>query len=544
MTGRGWTWTASIALAVALAACGSDEPVAFEPTPATEPSTPGPGGLRRLTATQYVNTVRLLFGDAAAAAATPPADHALSGLDAIGASELAVSDLQVERYEASAMAVANAFVADPAAYPATLPCVPTGTTDTACFRDYVAMVGRWAWRRPLSEDEIAGLVALAEDAASVHDSFEQGIVYATGNLLQSPHFTYQVEVGEPTEDPGVRRLTAEELATRMAFVLLDRGPDPVLLDAAADGELDSDEGRRQIAQAMLATAEARQAFATFIRELWRLRDLPETAKNTDTFPEWTPAVALSAEEEVLRLVEDVVWEQREDFRAVLTSRESFVDEHLAPLYGLPAPAPGTWERVTLPDAQGRSGLLGTVAFLARQAHPGDSSPTRRGLFIQDRLRCILIPPPPPDVETSLPEVPEGEALTKKELLAATHQEEACASCHEHVDPLGLALETFDAIGRHRTTDAGKTIDTAGEVPGIGAFADGRAVGELLADDPRVSACLVQSLYRDAVGHLESEGEQPALDELTARFAEADHRVHALLLELVTHPIFRLVGEPK
>jgi Protein of unknown function (DUF1592)/Protein of unknown function (DUF1588)/Protein of unknown function (DUF1595)/Protein of unknown function (DUF1587)/Protein of unknown function (DUF1585) len=542
---RRWRWIvlglASLA-GCGVTGCGSDTDGLFEPVELAT-AIPAPGGLRRLTTSQYVSTVRLLFGDGAAAAATPPADYALSGLDAIGASELAVSDLQVEHYEASAMAVANAFVADTATFEATLPCVPQSSADADCFADYVRLAGRWTWRRDLRDDEVAALVQLATDAATLHDSFEQGIVYATGNLLQSPYFTYQVEVGVPTEG-GPRQLTGEELATRMAFVLLDRGPEPALLDAAADGLLDTDAGRREVAQAMLATDQARVALSGFIREYWRLRDLPETAKNTDLHPEWTPAVALAAEEEVLRLVEDVVWEQRADFRRVFTSQDTFVNDQLAPLYGLPAPADGAWQRVTLPEEQGRSGLLGTVAFLARQAHPGDTSPTRRGLFIQDRLRCLLIPPPPPDVETNLPVAPEGEVLTKKELLAATHKEESCASCHDQIDPLGLAHETYDAIGRHRSHDQGKVIDTAGEVGGVGSFADSRGIGSLLAVDPLVAACLVTSIYRDALGHLETPGEDPALEQLLARFSEEDHRLDALLLALVTHPIFRVVGEPR
>ena len=530
-----------LGLAISIAACTGwgdvPEPaeLALKPTDVE----PAPAGLRRLSLRQYTGTVRMMFGEAAAEAAMPPGDHSLAGFDAVGAAELALSDKAIQRYEASAMAVAAAFMADGDRYVATLPCVPSGPDDGACYAAAIQSLGRVAWRRPLSDDEVAPIVALAESTAGESGAFEDGLIIAIGTLLQSPYFVYQIEIGD---EEGF--LTPGELVARMSFTLLDRGPNEVLLDMAQQGALDSEEQIRDAARSMLLHDDARHALRGFFAEAWRLREVTAAAKDVSLFTAWTPMLAASAQEEVYRLIDHVVWKERADFRELLTADYAFVNSELAGLYDIQGPPEGEWIRVILPEEQARSGLLGSAAFLARLAHPQETSPTRRGQFIQDRLRCVEIPPPPPDVEAALPDVPAGEDLTKKELLAATHSEPLCASCHDMMDPLGLALERFDAVGRFRATDGGKAIDPSGEVADLGAFADGRELGALLADDPAVASCIVRLIYRDALGHVDGPGQEAALRDLDARFEAVGHRLDELLVELTASLAFRMVGPPR
>ena len=194
---------------------------------------PAPGGLRRMVASEYIGSIRVLLGDDAAEAATPPPDSSLHGFESIAAAELSLSPSAVATYEASARAVAQAAVSDPGALAALLPCQPAGPEDAACHRQLVTRTGRLAWRRPLEPAEIDRITAIAQQAATDYENFDAGVVYALSALLQSPHFLYLVEVGDPDPDnPSVRRLTPHELVTRLSFFLLDHTPDAALLDLA------------------------------------------------------------------------------------------------------------------------------------------------------------------------------------------------------------------------------------------------------------------------------------------------------------------------
>lgn len=514
-------------------------------TAVEQQTVPAPGGIRRLRARQYVNSIRLLLGAAASAAAKPPKDPQLHGLEAIAASELALSDPDVEAYETSARDIAKAAVADPSAIAPLLDCAPSGAADAACHRSFVARLGRLAFRRTLAADEIDRITAVAELASSKYGTFEAGLEHAILAILQSPSFLYLVEIGEPDEaDPSRRRLSPLELAARMSFFLLDTTPDAALLDAAEAGELDDAEGIRAAARALLERTEARSTLATFYAELFKLRDLADVSKQPDLYPAFTPTLREAMKQETLRLVAHVVWELDGDARALLNAPYSFVNAELAGLYGVPPPAGEAFEKVTLPAAQGRAGLLGHAGLLARYAHPATTSPTRRGLFVRTTLLCETIPPPPPDVMASLPPDVPGKPQTMKQKLTEHMQNETCKSCHGLVDPIGLALERYDAIGAFRTTDQGLPIDTQVDVAGIGSFASAKELGDLLHDDPRAAACLVRNLFRASMGHVETPGEKPAMDALVAGFAERDHRVRELLVEICASPAFRLVGEPK
>ena len=515
---------------------------------------PAPGGLRKLTGRQYVNSIRALLGDAAGdkadelvAAADPPFDSQVEGMEAIGAAQLSLSPTSVDQLESFASDIAGLVVSDAAALAKLVPCDATGPSDAACHEKFVTAFGRLAFRRPLTKDEVALFVKVAQGAATHPDvqSFDQGVFYALTAILQSPYFLYIVELGdEASPDPAKRHLTDLELGTRISFFLLEQTPTAAVLDKIENDGLDTDDKVRALATSLVGQPGAKAALASFYSEIYRLRELTsEVAKDPAKFPSWSPALAESMKQETLKLIDDIVWKRNSDMRELFDANFTFVNADLAALYGVSAPAT-EWGKVTLPAVQRRAGFLGQAAFAARQSTPSRNSPTRRGLFIQSMLLCNEIPPPPPGVNTQLPDDDPGTPQTLKQKLQKHEEEAQCGACHKLMDPFGFALENYDAIGAFRTTDNGLPIDSTAEVDGIGKFDSAKTLGALLHDDPRGAGCIIRTVFRNSMGHKETPGEKPAVDALEKAFADAEYRMQDLLVEIVASPAFRLVGEPK
>ncbi len=508
------------------------------------PIRPAAGGARRLIGRQYLGSIRTLLGDNAAKAASLPSDPQLNGFETIGAADLAIPPSAVQRYETSAIAIASVVVSDPAILAAILPCAPSGPTDYVCLQQFVTSFGRLAWRRPLTDTEVTRVTSTGVTAAKAYTSFEAGLGTTISALLQSPYFLYIIEIGAPDKvDPTVRRLTPIELSTRMSFFLVNSTPDAALLDAAEKGALDDEGGIRAAALDMLTRPEARSTLAAFYAEIYHLRELTTAAKDPGLFPQFNAGLKASMQEETQRLIADVVWTRDADAREILSAGYTFVNADLAQLYGVAAPPGGGFAKVSLPPAQRRAGFLGQASFLARGAHAKETSPTRRGNFVREALLCDPIPPPPPSVNPVLPE-DDGTPKTVKQKLLQHMQDPSCANCHALMDPIGFALENFDAIGQYRTTDQGLPIDTVAQIEDLGTFASAAELATVLTQDKRTSSCVVQKLYRQSMGHLETAGEQPALDDLQKAFAGKGHSIRALLVELSASPVFRLVGDPK
>ena len=262
------------------------------------------------------------------------------------------------------------------------------------------------------------------------------------------------------------------------------------------------------------------------------------------FPQWSPDVAHAMKEETLRILDEVIWTRDADARELVTADFTFVNQDLAALYGVAPPPGDDFVRVTLPASQNRSGLLSTSAFLSRFSHPDRNSPTRRGLFVKDILLCDPVDPPPPGVTTTLPE-PSDEQVTLRQRLQQHMEDIKCAGCHLQMDPIGFALEHYDPIGNYRTEDNGLPVDSVVEdVLELGSFSSARELGLILREDPRLTLCMVKSMLRGALGHLETEGEAPALEDVHEAFSASGYRIQELLVELAASPAFRLVGEPK
>ena len=523
-----------------------DEPTAPEPEVYRAPFAPQPGPMRRLAASEYRRTVQDLLGDAVVPPPVlekDPRSGGDYGLIAVGVANVSLSARGVEAYETASYDLAeqalNSDYRD-----ALVGCTPAATVDAACADAFIRHFGRRAWRRPLSTDERARLVALAGEAAERLGDFHRGLQFAVAAMLQSPYFVFRTEVGRPSQEyPGWHRLTDWELATRLAYFLWATTPDDELLDATAAGVLSTPEGLDGQVRRLLGDDRARQGMRAFFEDMLLLERLDEMSKDPTVFLHFSSEVGASAREETLRTLEHMVFDRDADYREIFTTRTTFIDRRLAAIYSVPAPAREGFGLHEHPEESLRRGLLGHVSFLAANAHVATTSPTLRGAYIRRTFMCASIPVPPPDVNTSIPEA-TIEAPTLRQRVARHLEEPVCAGCHLLMDPLGLGVEHFDALGRYRELENGAPIDASGRLSSTASFEDARSLGEALAEAPEVPRCLVQTLYRYGTGHIEVASEGEALYQYEQRFAESGYRVRDLLHAIATSEAFQLVAPPQ
>jgi hypothetical protein len=505
--------------------------------------TPAPAALRRLTVVQYRNSIADLLGGGVTVSGDFEADAALSGFASIGAALVSLSHHSVEEFETSALDLARQALSDPTRAAALVGCNPTAATDDACTQQFIKKFGRRAWRRPLTDGEVATYVGVAKTVQTGMKSFFGGLAYALAGLLESPHFLYREEWGTPDPAKAGRLVFNDyELATRLSFFLWNSTPDDALLDAADAHQLTQGSGFATQVQRLLKSPRAAVGIQTFFSEYYRLAELDNLQQLPTVFLQKTDTLGPAMREETLRLLTDITVTRDGDFREIFDSSTTFVNAELAKLYGLP-PVSGTdFVKATLPATGVRVGYLGQGSFLALNAHANIGSPTERGKFIREMLMCQQIPPPPMNV----PPLPDDSAAPTKQTMRQKlqiHRElEPCKTCHTIMDPMGLAFENFDGIGAYRTMDAGQVIDVTGDLDGT-AFNGPRELAKLLRDNASVQACVARNLYRYVLGHVEGSGEEPAITQLAQGFKDGKFQFSALVNGMVKSAAFFYAGPP-
>jgi hypothetical protein len=492
--------------------------------------------LRRLTTEQYTTSAQTLLG--VSTTGMPPIEEVspVGGFSAIGAASGSVSGAGVAQFENAARFLAHAAFADTGARQKLVPCTPTGVADTACIGSFVTTFGRRAFRRPLTTDEATRYTAVAAQAATDLGDVWQGLEAITSAFLQSPSFLYLAEVGEADpQSAGRLRFTSYEMASRLSYFLTNDTPDEALLTAAASGALVTPTGVQAQATRLLALPAAHTATGSFFRALLALDNLDVLTRPTALFPKYTATLGPAMKQETLAVLDDLVFASDGDYRHLFDQTDTFVNAELAGLYGVPAPAGTGFARVTLPASAHRAGLLGQAGVLAARDHADGTSPTRRGLFVLTRLLCQNLPLAPP-ANLTIPPPPTG-MITARQRLEQHASNAVCASCHRQTDPVGLALEHFDAMGVWRDTDHGLAIDDTGEYGGV-TFQGEIGLGAFLRDHPALEPCLVQALYGVGVGHLATEYDRATFTSLVHDFGANGARIKALLASIVASDGFR------
>jgi hypothetical protein len=518
------------------AACRSTRPA---PTPAAV-ATSVPAGepaMRRLTAKQYRNTLADLFGEGLV---LPPLDEepATGGFSTTGASQVGTSFQGVEQYLAAADAVARQVLEDESRRYTLVGCVPRAAADRDCAGRFLARLGRSSFRRPLTTDEHRRFLDMAMTTAAARSDFWSGLRVAVTAMLASPSFIYVVDRGRPQPDASGRvPLTSWEIATRLSLFLWNTSPDPLLLDAAEHDELADPAALRRHVMRLLASPRAREGLRNFFHELYRMDSLDSVRREKDKLPATSVrAIGRTMREETMLVLEHNIFTERADFRKLFTSRDTFLNKDMAVLYGARVVDGGMFTKIMLPADSPRRGLLGHASFLAGTSAPDKTSPTIRGKYVREILLCEPVPPPPPDVDTNLPPA-QGAHQTTRERLEEHRLDFGCGKCHKLIDPIGLAFERFDHFGEYRELENGVEIDPSGDLDGH-AFADPAALGELLARDPRVPACLMKNLYSYATGRIPGKDDQRALASLNATFQHSGYKVWDALVALATSDSFQ------
>ncbi len=503
-----------------------------------------PPTLRRLTRVEFSNSVKDLLGPVTLGPVE--VDTEAEGFFSVGAAQVALSPAGVGVYELALDVATSEAFADPAAATALVACMPASRADSDCIRESIAAFGRRAWRRPLTAAEVDRYLAIAADVGEQTGDEVAALRHAIWGLLQSPNFLYRVELGTTSEEDGGRlKFSAWEMASRLSFTLWATTPDDTLLDAAQSDDLSTSEGIRAQATRLLADPRARQGVRNFVAELYGFWRLGEKDKDPALYPGWTPTLKEVMRADLLARVEDVVFDEPRDVFELYDSKRVFVNNELARSYGLPEVEPDVLRPDTLPESDARRGLIGSALILSLNSLPQRTSATQRGLFIIDKLLCMSVPPPPPNVDTALDDddgVPGGPPVhrTLREKLEPHRENQECAVCHNLTDPIGLALEHFDTMGRYRETDLGLAIDASGELDGV-PFADADELAGILRDHPRAASCLVDKLQTYVAGRRTFSEEREMADQLMQALEAADNRFDELLYALVTHDDFRFAN---
>jgi mono/diheme cytochrome c family protein len=419
-------------------------------------------------------------------------------------------------------------------------CQPaTPRDETPCAHQIVSNLARRAFRRPVTEADLTPLMAFYKSGYAL-GGFDTGVRDAVSAILASPHFLYRAEAGDAVA--GVRPLSDLELASRLSFFLWSSIPDDELLKVATDSRLSKPDVLAAQVSRMLADPRARSLSDDFAFQWLNIAKLDEITPDRGQFPYASGALdqrALLKEE--LRLFIDSVLRSDRSAQDLLTADYTFLNERLAMHYGIETVKGPNFRRVTLPDPA-RHGLLGKGAVLMLTAYPNRTSPVLRGAWILDRLLGTPPSDPPLDVP-SLPENRRGQpAKTLRARLEQHRSNPTCFACHGVMDPLGLALENFNAVGQYRVNDP----DTLTPIDAAGTLPDGTAINgpadlrRALVDRPdrQFVQALTENLMTYALGRALDYRDMPTVRRIVRQSAATNYRFKSLVLGVVSSDAFR------
>ncbi len=419
-------------------------------------------------------------------------------------------------------------------------CRPAAPEDEGpCAAQILATLARRAYRRPASEAELDLLLAAYRDGRQAA-GFDAAIERALRQLLVAPGFLYRIE-GQPRDmapdaNYPVRDL---DLASRLSFFLWSSIPDDELLDVAERGRLRDPAVLGEQVRRMLADRRSEAFVANFTGQWLNLRRLPDVAPDLKRFPDFDGTLRHALQRETELFFESILREDRSVLE-LLTADHTFVNERLAAHYGIPAVRGSHFRRVTLGDTS-RRGLLGKGSILAATSYAHRTSPVLRGKWILENLLGTPPPPPPPDGPDLKEDNDRGEVLSMRDRMVQHRANPVCASCHAMMDPLGLALENFDAVGQWRTrSEAFTPIDASGAMLDGTTFDGVDGLREvLLGRSELFVTTLTEKLLTYALGRGLDAGDAPVVRGIVREAAAEDYRFQALLMGIVKSLPFQM-----
>ena len=372
-------------------------------------------------------------------------------------------------------------------------------------------------------------------------SFDLGIQTALERLLVSPQFLYRIERDPAGAAPGtVYRVSDMELASRLSFFLWSSIPDDELLDVAASGKLKQPGVLEAQVKRMLADARSESMVTNFAAQWLYLHDVDVKAPDLFLFRDFDEGLRQSFERETVLFLNSILRENR-SVTELLTANYSFVNERLARHYGIPNIRGSEFQRVTFPEGSPRGGLLGQGSILLLTSYSTRTSPVLRGKYVLENLLASPPPPPPPTVPSLKTESDKtGEALSLRDAMIAHRADPACANCHARMDPIGFAMENFDAVGQYRDQDAGKPVEVRSTLAD-GTVVDGIAgVKKLLLSDPdRFTGAVAQKLLMYSLGRNVQYFDAPAVRKIVREASAGGNTFSSLILGVVKSDPFQM-----
>lgn len=491
--------------------------------------------IRRLSQAEYNNTVASLFPGVSLPAAGPLGDDRIDGfLNNVGGQS--VSPLGVQTYRELAENIGTVAVQQLAVW---APC--TDDTDQ-CITNIALDLAPKAYRRPLDTEETNALTAFASAARSDH-GFNFAATMVVQVLLESPLFLYRPEFGSSTTTVanGSASLTAYEMASRLSYFFLQTMPDEELFARAADGTLTDVAVIEQQALRLLQDPRARPVLTGFFSEWLRVYKLDELSLDPVTFPEFGTELVADMQASLHMYLDKVLW-QDDAYDSLFGGTFAFVNDRLAPLYGMALPGSNTLAEQQV-DATQRRGVLTQVGLLASTSHGIGHSPIFRGVTMLSNMLCTPSDPLPDGILDNLDPIeydPEDVCTTRDHVTLTHTARPGCEGCHTSINGAGFAFENYDALGRFRTTENGCPIDASGEFP-TADFGDVDGAVDLatkMQQSAQVAECMTANLFSFGLGRSDTYSDYCEIRTLAEAMKSSGGSLQGLIVALVTSPSFR------
>jgi mono/diheme cytochrome c family protein len=416
------------------------------------------------------------------------------------------------------------------------PSLPEAT----CAQRIINTLARRAYRRPVTLADTAPLMKVFAMGRKDGNSFEAGIETALRAILVSPHFLFRVEKSPANSTPGSRhRISDLELASRLSFFIWSSIPDDELLHLAAQNRL-----RPVLAtqvKRMLADPKSRALVENFAGQWLQLRNVANWRPDPDKFPKFDEPLRFALQRETELFVEHIVREDR-NVLEFLNADYSFLNERLANHYGVPGVKGSYFRRVPL-NGEERGGVLTHGSVLLVSSYPTRTSPVLRGKWVLENILASPPPPPPPNV----PDLKASAANSAKDLRKALEEHRAniaCAACHSRLDPLGFALENFDAVGTYRKTEDGAEVDSSGALPGGATFRGPSGLKQVLMErSDQFVDCISEKLLTYALGRGLEHYDLPTVRSIRRDTAKNGYQFSSLALAIANSVPFQMRRTP-
>jgi hypothetical protein len=521
-----------------------------------------PPSIRRMTNAEYDASVQALLGTSMTPSANFPPDSRQGGGYTLNDAQRVDPVMAKALDDAAQALVTEARTANK--FSTLAPCSNPTSQGETCAKTFITSFGGKAFRRAVATSEMTDLVTLYHAGADSPGTYNEGIDLVTRGILQSVGFLYVTALGSGSS--GTFKLTNDELASNLSYLVAGSPPDQTLIDMGSSGGLGTADGRETQVRRLLATQPGRDRMVRVVREWLGVDRISETAKDSNVYKDWSTTVRTSMETESKKFIDEVVQRSTGTVGELLSANWSIYDSGLNTFYGVNSTGAST--HTTLPK---RLGILNQAAFLSVYAHAQETGPVLRGVAVMRRVACMKLPDPQSLNIQVVPPAPDPTKSTRDRYdIHAT--DAACATCHATIDQIGFSFELFDAEGKQRKagtkagmyadehlgtgtsstvtvdTHADTTIVSTSDFPSdfAGAFADSNALATALGNSAQVRECIARQMFRSSSGKSDdsvANAEQSFVNTWKQMSSDQQGKFIELLVAYVRSPLFEQRSAP-